>query len=331
MKRRPKSTQPFDKAITSYIFFKSAEGLSDRSIASYEYILGQCLERWGPIDIAAITSRDITEHINWLRNEYVPRRYGGKTHPLSPKTLRNVWIALSSFFAWAGTEYGIENPVKDVPAPRFQKFTVTIFTQDDVRAMLKACVYAKEAATSARKSFAFRRPTAKRDSAILLVLLDTGVRASELCAMTIGDLDIKLGKLEIKHGISGGAKGGKGRTVYLGKVSRQAVWRYLQDREDADDQEAPLFVVSGIRPLRPNALLRLVKRIGERASVPNVYPHKFRHTFAITYLRSGGDVFTLQSLLGHGSLDMVRYYAQIAQIDVEQAHRKASPADNWRL
>jgi len=48
-------------------------------------------------------------------------------------------------------------------------------------------------------------------------------------------------------------------------------------------------------------------------------------------LRSGGDIFTLKSLLGHGSLDIVEHYARIAEVDVEQAHRKASPADNWRL
>jgi site-specific recombinase XerC len=52
---------------------------------------------------------------------------------------------------------------------------------------------------------------------------------------------------------------------------------------------------------------------------------------AITYLRSGGDIFTLQEVLGHGSLDMVRHYAKVAQVDVEQVHRKASPADNWGL
>ena len=119
--------------------------------------------------------------------------------------------------------------------------------------------------------------------------------------------------------------------VFLGKTARHAVWRYLANREDGDEPTAPLFTVRQDRPFNPSALRHLIKSVASRSNVKDAYPHKFRHTFAITYLRSGGDVFTLQSLLGHGSLDMVRHYAKIAQMDVEQAHRKASPADNWRL
>jgi len=93
----------------------------------------------------------------------------------------------------------------------------------------------------------------------------------------------------------------------------------------------PLFISHADRAFNKDSLRVLINRLGDRAEIKKAYPHKFRHTFSITYLRSGGDVFTLQSLLGHGSLDMVRHYAQIAEVDVEQAHRKASPADNMRL
>ena len=83
--------------------------------------------------------------------------------------------------------------------------------------------------------------------------------------------------------------------------------------------------------MNKNALRLLMAHLGNKAGVKKCHPHRFRHTFAITYLRSGGDVFTLQSLLGHSTLDMVQHYARIAEIDVQEAHRRASPADNWRL
>lgn len=252
-------------------------------------------EKWGTVDITKVKSKDISEYLSWLRTDYVPKRYNGKTHPLSPKTIRNVWIVMSAFFSWASREYDFDNPMKDVPPPRFQKVPVAIFTQEDIRALLKACMYSRKA--------------------------------------EISDVDVKHGRLDIQNGVGGGAKGGKGRTINVSKVTRQALWRYLQDRDDidGDGSEAPLFVVSGIRRFNAGTLRQLIKRIGNRAGVLNVYPHKFRHTFALTYLRAGGDVFKLQALLGHSSLDMVRYYAQIAQVDVEKAHRKASPVDNWRL
>jgi integrase/recombinase XerD len=78
-------------------------------------------------------------------------------------------------------------------------------------------------------------------------------------------------------------------------------------------------------------LRKLLDRIGDRASVPNVHPHLFRHTFSINYLRNQGDIFTLQSLLGHSDLVIVRRHARVDQTDCAEEHRRASPVDNWRL
>ena len=78
-----------------------------------------------------------------------------------------------------------------------------------------------------------------------------------------------------------------------------------------------------------HVLYTLVRRIGERAGVQHVHPHRFRHTFAITFLRNGGDLFTLQEQLGHADLTMVKRYARVAQIDVAKAHEKASPKSRF--
>jgi integrase/recombinase XerD len=203
-------------------------------------------------------------------------------------------------------------------------------TREEVERMLKACTYSRVTVSPTRHSFVMCRPTANRDIALILVLLDTGIRASELCPLKVEDVDLRDGRVEIKHGTEGGAKGSKGRTVYLGNPSRRALWYCLAGREDGQDLEAPLFITSNDRLMRPCTLRHLLAGLGQKVGVPKTYPHKFRHTFAITYLRSGGDVFTLQQILGHASLDTVRLYARIAQSDVAQAHRKASPVDNWR-
>lgn len=83
--------------------------------------------------------------------------------------------------------------------------------------------------------------------------------------------------------------------------------------------------------METNSIRCLLRRLGERASVKDVHSHRFRHTFAIEFMRNGGDVFSLQRLLGHSSLEMVRRYLTLADTDAKFSHEKASPADRWHL
>ena len=83
--------------------------------------------------------------------------------------------------------------------------------------------------------------------------------------------------------------------------------------------------------MRRDVLIKLLVRMGQRAGVANVHPHRFRHTFAINFLRNGGNAYALQMMLGHSTMEMVKRYLALAQADVEAAHRQASPVANWRL
>jgi site-specific recombinase XerD len=108
MNHSPSGSLLLSKAIPGFINYKTAEGLALRTIDSHERLLNKWLEHIGDQEIGKITAQDVVAYLSWLRNEYTPRRYNGKTHPLSPKSLRNVWVTLSSFYSWASQELGVQ-------------------------------------------------------------------------------------------------------------------------------------------------------------------------------------------------------------------------------
>jgi len=115
----------------------------------------------------------------------------------------------------------------------------------------------------------------------------------------------------------------------LGASSRKAISIYLAHFPNID--KVPLFRKANEDALDRYNVLKMIVALGERAGVRNVHPHRFRHTFGIMYLRNGGDLFTLQRLLGHTSLTMTQHYLALAKSDDVAAHKKASPVDNWKL
>ncbi len=234
MNRRP-SGLAVSKALSGFLQFKSAEGVSQRTMIAYEHDLKLWIEYQGDVDVGQIRSQHIVSFLSYLRTDYVPRRSAGdNSQKLTPKTIYNIYVSLASFFTWASREFRLENPVKGVPRPRVPADPpVEPFKKVEVEALIKACDFSQEAVTDRRRKFVLPRPTAKRDKAILLTLLDTGLRVGELCALRVADVDMRTGRVQVRPGEEGKAKGGKGRIVYLGKSARRFLWRHLAERDDA--------------------------------------------------------------------------------------------------
>ena len=302
----------------------SSGDYSPATVSIYRWALGLLLRHMGDLEVSAITPVHLKAFLVWLGTEYRPAR---RTEPVKPSTVQNAWVAIRSFFNWAAPEFSIgERPDRDLKRPKFKYPQITPFTQAEIQALLKACL--ATAPSQGRKAgFVMGRAMALRDQAVILVLLDTGVRIGELARLRVRDVNLESGEVFIAPFRTG--RKTKSRHVYLGRASRRALWRYLAKRELRPDD--PLFITGNNRLLSRDGYHLVLRRLGARARVANVHPHRFRHTFAIMFLRNGGDVFTLQRFLGHSSLEMTQRYLALADTDVEDAQRRASPVDGWRL
>jgi integrase/recombinase XerD len=183
---------------------------------------------------------------------------------------------------------------------------------DTVSQMVKACPH---------NTF-----TGDRDAAIFLCLLDTGARASEFLSINLDDINQARGDILIRQG-----KGHKPRTVYIGKQSKRALRRYLNQRTD----DCPALWVTHPRTcstrLTYSGLTEVLSRRADKAHVEEPSPHDFRRAFALSMLRNGIDIFTLAKLMGHEGISVLQRYLKQTNLDTEEAHRRAGPVDNSGL
>jgi integrase/recombinase XerD len=329
--RRQKMTKQlptFSKAVEEYLSFKEAGGLSSSTLRIYRTDLKKFTDWSEDLPIDEVTAKQYEEFFRYLKNGYqTPNPMTGEPRTLSAKTIQNVWGALSGFWLWAEEHYDVDSPFS-IPKPAAKVKPIIPLKQEEIERLLKAVKEKQVMKVPGKEPYKARRPTEKRDKAMILTFLDTGVRVSELCNMKIDDLEIKEKRIFVN------GKGDLARYVYIGKICQRAIWLYLTERyPDVDTpREAPLFAdQSGEGKLHRNSVASLVGRLGKRAGIKGLHPHLFRHTFAIQFLRNGGNAFTLQKLLGHSTLEMVKRYVNLAEYDLEKAHSKASPIDNWKI
>jgi len=235
---------------------------------------------------------------------------------LSGHTINCYLRSLRIFFSSLTLEGIIEsNPFDRVKIPRPPGKIIPAFSDSQFHGLLNA--------------IDTRTAEGYRDYIIILTLLDTALRVSELCNLKLGNLWLDEGMLKVV------GKGNKERLIPIGKQVQRLLWRYINRcrPEPAMANYDFLFLTREGKPLTKDRVEKIMTYYGKKAELQGVRcsPHTLRHSAAVRFLRNGGDVFSLQRMLGHASLEMTRRYCELADIDVKRAHMTASPVDNLDL
>jgi len=229
----------------------------------------------------------------------------------APATARARQLAVRRFTSWLAEEGEIPaDPFLGVKAPRLDTTVVEPLTEDELKALLKACIPPKSATPAEALRF-------RRDEAILRLMLETGARAGEVVAVQLADLDLMAGTAIIRKG-----KGGKGRSVPFGPYTATALDRYLRLRVHHRLAASPaLWVGDRGKGFSYDALHKTLGQRADAAGLAGFHPHKMRHTAAHRWLAAGGSEGGLMAVAGWTRPDMLMRYtkAQASSRAAEEA------------
>jgi integrase/recombinase XerD len=245
------------------------------------------------LELEQIKTTTINRFIEHLRT--TPGENTGK--PRSTYTIHGYAEVLRTFIRWcASEEYLSGRALNQFKMPGVEKKVIETFTPAQIKALFASC--AKEFYPSLRQ----------RDRAILATLLDTGIRASELCGLTMDRTHLEGGDPHIL--VIG--KGKKQREIGLPDTARLQILRYVRRSRLIIPGQDHTFLGREGETLTESGLYQIIDRLGEWAHVQGVRcsPHTFRHTFAINYLLAGGDIYDLSRLLGHSTIKTTEIYLE---------------------
>jgi len=303
------------EALTAYRICAKAEGKSARTIDWVTDSVRYFAAFAGDIPPEKLTASHLRQFIIALQ-----QKRAFSSHPytkaqdraLSPETVASYVRAIKSFFSSLQHEELItDNPMAKVKLPKVPRRVMPTFDERDLKKLME------QPDKKTDEGF--------RDYAIMATLIDTGIRVSELCQLSISDVDLDSSCLRVM------GKGRKERLVPIGYRLTKVLLKYKVAHRPGSGSGS-FFLTRDGRPMSKKRVEVIIKKRGTKAGIKaRCSPHTFRSTSAVLYLRNGGDPFSLQKKLGHSTLVMTRRYSELADADVKARHLKASPFDRLNL
>jgi integrase/recombinase XerD len=256
--------------------------------------------------------------VSELRAFFAQLRNPKTGEPLRPVTVDTYRRAFSAFFRWLVNEGELrESPITRIKKPPVKKDIIQPLSLEQIEALVAAAKREQNATLRAR------------NVAILLFILDTGVRSGEIRGLTVDNLDLTHRQARVL------GKGNKWRTVYFGKRTARALFYYL-NLSPRQKGQTVFLTESGANPheaFTRRGFYQVISKLFQRAHIraSKRGAHILRHTFAIQYLRGGGRQKELMMILGHENMTQTNAYTAIADADLESQHRRCSPVERLKL
>jgi len=293
---------PDDDLIRGFLLALEAGGRKPRTLFIYEDSIRKLSDFSREHSFPSLVTMDRNTIRHWLASLH---QQGNK-----PATVSIRYRSLNRFFRWCVAEgERADNPMDHVEPPIIPSEIQPYYQPNDVETVIK--------------SIGRSTPYNLRDAAVVMILFDTGVRASELCGMKSDDMDWRDKTILVT------GKASKQRRVSIGNNSAMAIERYLRKRRTKSDW---LWLGSGNKPLTTNGLRMMLQRRFNEAGIKFRGAHAFRRGFAMEYLASGGQEGDLKELGGWQDYAMVSRYAKAnAGERAIKAHKKLSPGDKLKV
>lgn len=304
-------------ALEDYCIWHETMNHSSRTVEWYRHKLGlffAWLERTNrSTQVNRITVADARAFIHEEQHRTIKYPQHPSQRPrvehLSDRTVDSYVRTIRAFFRWLHEEqYLTANPMHRLKRPQLADRIKEIVTPEELAQLLAPCN---------QRTF-----LGARMYALLCLMYDTGLRASEIVGLDVDDVQLRVQQIRVLQG-----KDKKDRLVPFSHATLRALRLYAERRASflGDDPCTAFFLAKDKTRMGRGALTQVIKRHGGRYGVPRLHPHLLRHSAAVISLMNGATQFEVKRLLGHASLHSTDGYMALAEVHLREQHRKFAP------